>query len=208
MATQLDIYNIALSYLGVMPLTSPTDDTQKSGKLCIANYESCRDYVLREHPWKCCIKRAFLTPLYSPPDPPTGVNTARVPLSDPNTLTSWQYACQLPADYIGLVVNDDSKICFLIEGKQLLTNEQTIFIRYVWRATPDFFDPHLAEIIGLYMAKRMAMGLIQNTQVVGAMSKEYLSCLSKAKFHDARMVKPITQNEYFYENARMQANHI
>lgn len=213
MATQLDIINSALANLGCMPLVSPTDTSSKEANLSNAYYPTCRDYVLREHPWKSCIKRVSLSPLYSPPAPTDSngnalFNPNRVPLCDPNSLRHWQYAIQLPTDYIGLVLTDDDKLPFQMEGKTFLTNEQTVVMRYVWRATPDYFDPHLCEAISAYLAKKLAMPLVQNTQIFTATQKDYALTLAKAKFHDSRLSRPITQNEYYYEDARMQANHI
>src|ERR1700761_3489597 len=185
--TQLDVINSALANLGAMPLVSLANITKKEVILALANYNNCRDYVLREHPWKCCIKRVALSPLYSPPAPTDSngnalFNPNRVPLCDPNTLQHWSFACLLPSDYIGLVVNDDSKLPFLIEGKWLLTNENTTVIRYVWQASEDYFESHLAETISAYLAQKMAMGLVQNTQIYTAAANNYLKTLAKAKF--------------------------
>jgi hypothetical protein len=196
MATVLDICNSALIKLGEMPLTDIADGS-KQGQLLSARYAPCRDYVLREYPWKCAIKRVGLSPL------------AAMPLSDPNCLRQWQYAVQLPSDYLRLVLNDDDKLCFQIEGNTFLTNEQTIVIRYVWQVdNAQLFDSHLAECIAWYLAQDLCISIMQNTQIADRMSKQYLNFLAKAKFQDASVSRAITQNEYFYENVRMQANHI
>lgn len=196
MASQLDICNSALIKLGGMPLTD-LNDGSKEGTLLGARYAFARDYVLREHPWKCAIKRVGLVPLLA------------MPLSDPNSLRQWQYAVQFPSDFIRLVLTDDDKLCFQVEGNTFLTNEQTIVIRYVWQVNnPLILDSHLAETIAWYLAQDISMSLIQNTAVSDRMSKQYLQFLSKAKFIDASTSRATTQNEYFYEQARLQANHI
>jgi hypothetical protein len=196
MASQLDICNSALIKLGGMPLVA-LDDGSKEGLLLSARYNGARDYVLREHPWKCAIKRVGLAPLTA------------MPLSDPNCLRQWQYAVQLPSDFLRLVLNDDDRLCFQIEGNTFLTNEQTIVIRYIWQVNnPVIFDSHVVECIAWYLAQDVSMSLIQNTAVSDRMTKQYLGFLSKAKFIDASVSRAITQNEYFYEQARLQANHI
>jgi hypothetical protein len=196
MATQLDICNSALIKLGGMPLVALADGS-KEGLLLSARYSMARDYVLREHPWKTAIKRVELSPL------PTK------PISDPRTLRQWQYAVQFPGDFLRLVLNDDDRLFFQIEGNTFLTNEQTIVIRYIWQVDPPtILDSHVAECIAWYLAQDVSMALIQNTSVSDRMSKQYLGFLSKAKFIDGSTSRAITQNEYFYENIRMQANHI
>src|ERR1700761_304425 len=173
MASQLDICNSALIKLGGMPLVA-LNDGSKEGTVLSARYNMCRDYVLREHPWKCAIKRVSLAPL------------SGTPLSDPRTLRQWQYAFQLPADYIRLVLNDDDRLFFQVEGNTFLSNEQSVMIKYVWQVSdPNIFDSHLAETIAWYLAQDVSMNLIQNTAVSDRMTKNYIGFLSKAKFIDA-----------------------
>lgn len=213
MASKLDICNSALVKLGCMPLLALVDGS-KEGTLTNARYDFCRDYVLREHPWKCAIKRVTLSFLYSPPDPVDGdgnpeFNPNRVPLSDPNTLTSWGFSAQMPSDFLRLVLTDDDKLPFQIEGNTILTNEQVLVIRYIWQVSnPLILDSHLAECIAWYLAQDLSMAIIQNTLVSDRMSKQYDKFLSKAKFIDAATSRAITQDEYYYENIRLQANHI
>ena len=66
MASQLDICNSALVKLGGMPKVS-TSDGSKEGILLEARFSFAKDYVLREHPWKCAIKRVALAPLPATP---------------------------------------------------------------------------------------------------------------------------------------------
>lgn len=196
MASQLDICNSALIKLGGMPLTD-LNDGSKEGLLLGARFTNCLYYVLREHPWKCAIKRVTLAPL------------SIAPLDDPNCLRQWGYQVTLPSDYLRLVLTDDDKMPFQIEGPNFLTNECNIFIRYIYKVTNiEQLDSHLAECVAYYLAKDVSMALIQNTNVTSMVSKEYISFLSKAKFIDGSTNRGITQNEYFYENIRMQANHI
>lgn len=196
MASQLDICNSALIKLGGMPLTD-LNDGSKEGLLLGARYANCRDYVLREHPWKCAIKRAALMPLAIPP------------LTDPRTLRQWGFQFNLPSDYLRLTLNDDDRLFFQIEGGTFLSNDQAPVIKYVWQVNDtNLFDSHLAETIAWYLAQDVSMSLIQNTNVSDRMTKQYLGFLSKAKFLDASTSRATTQNEYFYENIRLQANHL
>lgn len=196
MASQLDIINSALIKLGCMPLLN-LNDASKEGVLTTARFDFCKDYVLREHPWKSAIKRVSVIPL------------SVQPLSIPHNLRQWQYAVQLPSDYIRLVLNDDDQLHFQIEGSTFLTNDQVIVIKYVWSVNviPQL-DTHLAECIAWYLASDLCLAIVQNTLIADRMTKQYLAFLSKAKFMDASTSRAITQNEYFYENARLQANHI
>jgi len=196
MASQLDICNSALVKLGGMPKVS-TSDGSKEGILLEARFSFAKDYVLREHPWKCAIKRVALAPL-----PAT-------PLSIPNNLKQWQYQYQLPADYVRMTLNDDDRLFFQIEGTTFLSNINNAVIKYVYSVTDIVqLDSHLAETIAWYLAQDIAMALVQNSQVCDRMMKGYSNWLSRAKFIDASTSRAITQTEYFYEEVRMQANHI
>lgn len=196
MASKLDICNSALIKLGGTPLIYVPDGSRE-GALLEARFNFAKDYVLREHPWKCAIKRVALAPLDV------------TPLSIPNNLTQYQYAYQLPADYLRMTLNDDDRLFFKIEGQTFLCNINNAVVKYVFSVTniPQL-DSHLAECIAWYLAQDISMALVQNTQVSDRMLKQYSAFLSRAKFIDASTSKAITQNEYFYENVRLQANHI
>jgi hypothetical protein len=62
MASQVQIYNMALRLLGGKKLTATTDDVEDA-RILNDVYEMVRDEVLAAHPWNFAIKRASLTEL-------------------------------------------------------------------------------------------------------------------------------------------------
>lgn len=196
MASTLDIANSALAKLGAIPLID-INDGSKEGDLCTARFPMCRDYVLREHPWKCAIKRMALSPLLTPP------------LADPNAMTQYQYAYQMPSDFIRYAKDDDDRLQFQVEGNTLLTNDTNVVLRYIWRVNDTtIFDSHLAECIAWYLAQDIALSLTQNTLIADRMTKQYVGFLKRATFIDASTNRaPKTQDDYFV-NARLQANRL
>lgn len=61
MATDVQIASLALSRIGHAPIASFSASGDKAQRWFQANYEFIRQSLLREHGWRCAIKRAVLT---------------------------------------------------------------------------------------------------------------------------------------------------
>lgn len=185
----LSIANLALINLGATPLVS-IDDGSRQADLLNAVYEPCRDYVLREHPWKCAIKRMTLSPL------PASISTC------------YAFTYNQPSDLLRVVANDDDLFEFQIEGKKILAQCNPIECRYVWRVTDvSVFDAHLVEVMAWYIAKKIGFALTQASAVINNCKDEYAKSLSRAKFIDASTNRALKQKQDFFVDARYQGNH-
>lgn len=93
MASKLNIFNLALSHLGMKQITDATDVTTPSGKACNAYYRFARDDVFREHRWPFSTVQAVLTE-WDDDDPPLPWLFAyEYPVSyDIDDLTAWSGA--------------------------------------------------------------------------------------------------------------------
>ena len=102
--------------LGADPLNS-LSDTSDHAVMCLNLYPGARDVVLRSHPWNCAIKRVVLAP------------NATAPLFD------YAYSFNLPADWLRtLSVGESSEgVDYVSEGRQLLSDESSLPLRYVFR---------------------------------------------------------------------------
>lgn len=115
------ICNLALSMIGSARILSMGDQTPES-EACLLHYDMVRDEVLRLHPWNFAIKRTTLTE------------------SDTDPLYGWAIQYELPEDCLRvLAVNDVNENQdpprWVVEGKKLLTNDDSARIRYIFRNT-------------------------------------------------------------------------
>ena len=163
MATSdVSICNIALGKLGAQHITSLTENS-KNGRMCNKYYEHVRDLVLRSHPWNCAICRQSLAPLSEDP------------------LEEWEYQYQLPADprcLRVLSINAAESVLnpseYTIEGRKLLTNEDTVILKYIKRMVdPSEMDELLIEAIATKLAATMAYDLTHDAQLEALKNAEY-----------------------------------
>lgn len=113
-----EICNLALGHLGERPITS-LEENSKAARACSLFYTSTRDEVLRAHRWNFAQDRVVLSQLEETP------------------AFGWQYQYELPADCLRVVEMNDSEVgdevCseYIIEGRRLLTNADTVRIVFM-----------------------------------------------------------------------------
>lgn len=160
--------NSALIKLGAETIMS-LDDGTKTALLCKQRYESCRDYVLREHPWNCAIKRAVLAPENSTP------------------LFGYAYQLSLPTDCLRVLSISLKEANYRVEGRKVLSDSDTLELEYVYRVEdPTLFDEHLAECIAHYLAYDISYALGQSTSKQESQFHIYQETLRRAKSIDAK----------------------
>lgn len=185
--SQISICNFALVKLGAQTIISLLDDT-KNAKLCNQYYEQVVDEVLRSHPWNSAIHRAGLARLADPPA--FGF--------------SYQYA--LPTSPYCLRVlrmeNWDSQ--FWVEGRVLLTDEETCNIIYIKRIIdPNEFDPLLVEAIATRLAMELSYPITQSNTMKEQMAREFQEIIREARSIDAQEGTPETLETNTWLNARV-----
>jgi hypothetical protein len=114
MASQVEIVNLALVEVGDEIIAAMTENT-KAARVMSVLWEPCLKECLADHTWGFARTRATLALLGTAP------------------LHGFDYAYQLPADYIRMVYmgEPDDEYIWKIEGDQLLTDEITAEITYV-----------------------------------------------------------------------------
>lgn len=139
-ASETDICNLALSHLGEAPIESLNEDST-AARACALNYETTRDGVLRSHRWNFAQTRAALAQLEATP------------------AFGWSYAYALPADCLRVLEVNDSEVGdvisgpFIIEGRNLLTDETSVNLVYLRRITDvSQFDVLFIEALALKLA--------------------------------------------------------
>ena len=77
-------------------------------------------------------------------------------------------------------------IDFVVEGRKIVTDEDTINVKYIARVTdPNEYDQLLIEAIAARLAADTSFALVQSTSLTQSMFGLYESKLSEARFVDA-----------------------
>lgn len=144
--SNVSICSNALVGLGSDPINafSGSDFATAAGSL----FPQVRDRILRGHPWNCAVKRVALAPDVATP--------------------AFDYAYQftLPGDWIrtlqvGLY---GSEIDYKTEGRKILADADTLYLRYIYRnEDPATWDTLLIEVMTQAMAATMAYAVTQST---------------------------------------------
>lgn len=173
----VSICNRALDLLGADPITS-LEDGSKSANLCLRNFDSIRDAVLRSYPWNSAMRRAQLPALAEAP--------------------AWGFSYQYllptgpePARCLR-VCRVDGCDEYRVEGRRLLTDTAPpLAILYIGEITdPADFDPLLSDAIAARLAVYLAANITESASRVEAMRAHYRDTLALARTADAQEGTP------------------
>ena len=143
MASETDIWSIALNLLGAEQVTI-YDDPSKRARLCRELYPGIRDAVLRAYPWKCAREERQLARLATAPS------------------RRFAYGYSLPTDpyclWVPKLLNED--LDYEIMGRYLLSDDGDVSIVYIKRITdPGLFDSQLTQAIATRLASMLSFAL-------------------------------------------------
>lgn len=142
--TETDICNMSLGKLGSVRITSiATSDLSIEAVRCRNHYDQTRDALLRSFEWNFAKWRAELGLADTPP-------------------FEWDYKYTLPTDFLRLISvyewadTDAVDDRFTIEGNFILTNYDSMNIKYIRKVTdPNKFDPLFVEVLVLQLALKL-----------------------------------------------------
>lgn len=149
MASSIEICNNALILIGQEPVIT-LDDTSKQARLCKRLYTSTLEALLRQYPWTFAIKRVILS---------RDVET-------PAFGKAYQFT--LPSDCLRIVnifvsdndhdyISDDE---YTVEGNKILTDYETIYLRYVGKIdSAGLFDSQFCQCLAYKLARIMCQAL-------------------------------------------------
>lgn len=149
--------NMALGRIGTKRINDYTDNSDKKVEAiqCRLNYAQTRDALLRSHWWRFARTRKQLSQ--------SAEYTADA------TTFEWTYAYGLPTDFLRMWIrpwedNDEvmqnTRYSYSVEGKQLLSDVSSMYIRYIRKVTDvPTFDPLFIEVLILQLALKMVMPL-------------------------------------------------
>ena len=174
MASAVDIANSALNLLGASTISAFTDDS-KNARLINQRYEPVRNRVFRSHAWNCLHKRVQLAQNSTAP------------------VVEYSHAYALPADCLrvlkvhnGTTDSIKSAIDYKIEGRNIVTDEGTVFIIYIALDTdPNNYDTYLQESISHQLAADLAYAVTNNATLADKYMTRADERLREARFIDA-----------------------
>ena len=171
MASVVDICNSALNMLGASTIIDLTENS-KNARLCNQRYELVRDAVFRSHPWNCLQKRVELAKDTTSP------------------VFEFSNAYTLPADSLRILRSENSNLSnnekFRIEGKKLLSDEDTMKVLYVAKITDTTqYDTLLIETLSARLAAELCYPITQSSTLMDRMFGIFENKLKEARFVDA-----------------------
>ena len=174
MASVVNICNSALNLLGASTISALTDDS-KNARLCNQRYEPIRNRVFRSHAWNCLHKRVQLAQNSTAP------------------VVEYTYAYALPSDCLrvlkvhnGTTDSIASAIDYKLEGRNIVTDEGTIYLIYIALITdPNEYDVYLQESISHQLAADIAYAVTNNATLANNYMTRADERLREARFIDA-----------------------
>ena len=176
------IANLALSNLGEARIQNLTENSSRA-RACSARIEGCIETVLRMNVWNSALERQLLTQIEAP-------------------VFGWNYTYQLPADCIK-VVEVEPVSRFMVEKKNILSNETSLYLLYV--ATPtdtNNLDILLAEAIAMKLAVEIAETLTSKEGLKSEMAQKYFLAVQEARSANSRDKTPEHRERSSYLDAK------
>lgn len=140
-------------------------EASKQARTCNSEYNKTRLSVLRMYNWSFASKRVILAP---DPDPP---------------VFEFSHAFQLPSDYVRVVELFEYEGKYRVEGRQLLADTDTIYLKYV-ADVEDFAqaDPLFIEVLEWQLAYNICRYLTESSTVRQEAFQGLKAILPMAKF--------------------------
>jgi len=187
MASVVDMCNSALNLLGASTISALTDDS-KNARLCNQRYDSVRNRVFRSHAWNCLHKRLQLAQNSTAP------------------VIEYTYAYALPSDCLrvlkvhnGTTDSIKSAIDYKLEGRNIVTDEGTIYLIYIALDTdPNNYDTYLQESISHQLAADLCYAITNNATLANNYMSRADERLREARFIDAteNSLDTVESNEF------------
>lgn len=164
--SETDIANLALAHLGEAPIQS-LDENNAASRACALHYPQTRDELLRAHRWNFAVTRVALSELDD--EPPFG----------------WLHQFELPADCLRVLEFNDSEIGdviseeFVIEGRAVLTDAETVNLIYLRRAEDvGQYDSLFVDALSLRLAIKLSETIRGTTSKTEQLLKAYESLIA------------------------------
>lgn len=179
MASEVDIYNLALAHLGQTPNIAAADEKSVHASFCRQFYPIARDAVLESHCWRFATRRAVLALLSVTPP------------------AAWLYAYAMPNQCLRPIAvllpggTDDEPQDFAAEtldtGTQVIyTSAAEAAVTFIHAATDTArFSPLCVNAIAWLLASYLAGPITKNPRIKDACYRMYVTEGAQARAADA-----------------------
>jgi hypothetical protein len=179
-ATDVSICSNALLLLGANPINDLSENLDRA-RLASNLFPTVRDAIIRSFPWNCCITRVVLSPEVTAP------------------AFDWAFKYTLPSDFVKVMSVGELgyEEEFRIEGRELFTDANPCYLRYVFQNTNvGSFDAGLVRVLTLAMAASMAYGITQSTSLKQDLDQQLQLALRQARAVDGQDDTPETFGDF------------
>jgi hypothetical protein len=185
MATDVDICNSALIYLGVEQIGA-LNETTKQAVLCNLKYPKVKTRLLKQHPWNFTIKRDTLTDNGNSPDHEFG------------------FEFDMPANCLRILQVYDyyDDYGYRIESNKILANTATLKVKYIEDVAESEFPEDFAELLALELAIDLSYFLVQSEPVRAGLRQLHAERLRDCRSIDAQEGTPEDPNADEFIKAR------
>ena len=181
MASKVDICNSAMNMLGASNIVSLTEDS-KNARLLNQRFDFVRDAVFRGHAWNCLINRQQLN---------QSSTTPTYPYSYAYPLPTDPYCLRILDFHTGSYSSNEVDIDWKVEGREILTDQATVYIKYIGRVTdPNEYDTLLIETVAARLASDTGYAITGSTTLTNAMWQLYEAKIVEARHADATEGQP------------------
>lgn len=191
-ASSVEICNTALTLIGAPTIVSLKANSREA-KACDSIYNPSRRAVLAMHPWTFAQVRVTTAPDAETPD------------------FNYTYQHSFPSD--ALVIKPvgksrHSQQDYKIEGRKILTDEDTLYLRYTKDLTDtSLFSDLFADALAHHIAWKLAISLVQgNTgrRLKDSIWQDFQHTLAKARHGDSGQQAGVTMEDFSLDDSRCQ----
>ena len=193
--SKTEIFNIALSNLGVSSLIQSSNQNDTRAILLNNYYELARDSILESHDWN--FASAYKSLSLSDSDSP-----------DPNYEFAFVYPtdCISPRCVIDTVSQKEKKfdLAVLNSGEKIvLSNTNPCLLRYTKRLENETLYPApFVCALGFYLAYLSAQAIVGSNNKKNINLQDYQLAIKKAILSDSRKIKNFNQDDRLYSDFR------
>jgi hypothetical protein len=190
MASKTDICNRALIKLGKATIRDIDTDESPQGTLCKAVFVPMLDEVLRQAEWNFAVNRQALNQ-----------DASNSPLYE------WAYKYILPTvPPVIKIISVENNVPFKIEGNFLVSNSNSIKLKYIGRITdPNLYDPLFINVLVLRIAYEISFSLTSQTSLGDNIYKQYLLALEEARNQNSQDDNELPIQDFVWTNSRLMA---
>jgi len=184
MSNQVEIVNIALSWLGQNQINALSDN-QNEAKVMNANYASSRDKLLADHAWTFALRREVLTPVTAAPV--FGQGSKFLIPSDVLRVYRVFRPTGGGLSFVGNVIQSHAfqNARWVREGNFIISTEETLWALFIFReVNTDRYPPPFVHALAARLASDTCMVFTENRRMFEQMELMYQDKLADALYSD------------------------